>query len=202
MSSTASITLEDNGLTEKLEAIKGLEGRKAAARAVNKSIATAGKAVRQGITKSYELNQKHVAKPYTVQRATEGKPSAVIHFNQKYENLRAWSGGKVTVTPQRPGNEMTVRPRFVKAHAKRGQSNKALSMKPRPFVARMRNGFVGLFKRTSRKKNNKQVIRGIAGPAATEAMRDPELQKKVQETVNNQIAKYYQQELDYILKKK
>ena len=175
------------------------------ARAVRRSIPTAEKAVKQGISRHYELSQKHVTKPYIVQRPTDYQPVAVIHFNQKYENLRAWSGGRVTVTPQKPGNEMSARPKFVKAHAKRGESNKALSERPKPFVARMKNNFVGLFQRSGRWKTGEdgrkhEIIVGRAGPAATAAMQDKDLQAKVSETVNTQMVKYIQHELDYILK--
>lgn len=200
-----TVYVDDKGLSEKLRSLGGAGGRKAMARSVRKSIPTAEKAVKQAIVSRYELNQKHIVKPYIVRRPTDFSPVAVVHFNQKYENLRSWSGGRVTVTPQNPGNEMRVRPKFVKAHAKRGQSNKALSMKPKPFVARMKNGFVGLFQRSGRWKTGEnghkhEIIVGRAGPAATEAMNDPELQAKVRETVNSQMVKYMQHELDYILK--
>ena len=203
---SVSIEIEDNELINKLQSLEGQGGRKAMARAVRRSIGTANKAVRQGISSHYELSQKHIVKPYIVRRPTDFSPSAVIHFNQKYENLRAWSGGRVTVSPQNPGNEMSVRPKFVKAHAKKGESNKALSEKPKPFVARMKNGFVGLFQRSGRWKQDDdghrhEIIVGRAGPAATAAMNDPELQAKVGKTVNAQMAKYMQHELDYILKK-
>ena len=140
-----------------------------------------------------------------VERPTDSNPVAVVHFNQKYENLRAWSGGRVTVTPQSPGSEMKVRPRFVKAHAKRGAANKPLDRNPKPFVAKMKNGFVGLFQRSGRWKRDDdghkhEIIVGRAGPAATEAMNDPELQAKVGKIVTSQMGKYLQHELDYILK--
>lgn len=72
------------------------------------------------------------------------------------------------------------------------------SRQPKPFVAQMKNGHVGLFRRKS--NDRKATLKGVYGPAIPQLLKKQEIMDKVEEEATQVLLKRIDHEINRVLK--
>lgn len=188
------ITVDDKSLQK---ALGKLQGRAdiIIARAANRSMATANKAMSQGVRKKYvAVKDGDVKKALFKQKASAHNPTASLTYTSKHENV--YRMGRVSPKRIVKGNN----PRFYKAQVMTDEPYKPLRKRPRPFVQRMpSNGFVGLFRRKS--DNGSRKIEAVQAPALSQMLKNEEVLDNTQKVAGEAFLKRLEHEIDWELRK-
>ena len=199
------ITVDDKSLQK---ALGKLQGRAdiIIARAANRSMATANKAMSQGVRKKYvAVKDGDVKKALFKQKASAHNPTASLTYTSKHENL--YSMGLVSPKRIVKGND----PKFYKARVMTDHPFKPLKGRPRPFVQRIRNpkkDHVGLFRRRTedqmtnyRGKHRRNAIEAVQAPALSQMLKNEEVLDNTQKVAGEAFLKRLEHEIDWELRK-
>ena len=188
------ITVDDKSLQK---ALGKLQGRAdiIIARAANRSMTTANKAMSQGVRKKYvAVKDGDVKKALFKQKASARNPVASLTYKSKHENV--YKMGRVS--PKRIVKDND--PKFYKGRVMKDEPFKPLKGRPRPFVQRMpENGFVGLFRRKS--NNGSRKIEAVQAPALSQMLKNEEVLENTQKVAGEVFLKRLEHEIDWELRK-
>lgn len=188
------ITVDDKDVREALGKLQG-KADIIIARAANRSMTTANKAMSQGVRKKYvAVKDGDVKEALSKQRASARNPVASLTYRSKHENL--YRMGRVS--PKRIVKNNN--PRFYKARVMTEEAFKPFKKRPRPFTQRMPgNGFVGLFRRES--DNGSRKIESVQAPALSQMMKNEEVLENAQKVAGEAFLKRLEHEIDWELRK-
>lgn len=170
----------------------GKDLNKAIKQAANRASAHTAKKIGEEVNKNYLISAKKAGKIAQRQKATISKPYSKILIHGMHPNL-----GDFRVNPR-------TRPRITKtgkrtptayfARVKKDKSGGYLREKPKPFIAKMPSGKVGLFQRKTEKelesmrrrnsfkgKRHNDNIKGVYGPALPQMVKSPEMWDSIAE---------------------
>lgn len=199
---TTQITVSEDKVKRALGEMAGKSGT-VISRAANRAATTANKVIKQEVAKVYDVNQKAVKGIFKMTNATRTRPTAVLKYESGFDNLYRWgSRGRSVVSPKRPvasSGPYDADPEVYSAHVMRGEGNKPLDGNPKPFVQITKKGTLGLFQRT--KKNSRSPLRGVAGPALAQAVKNEKVIERMEREAGSEFMTRLQHEFDYLLKK-
>lgn len=165
--------------------------------AANRAAAKANTVLKQQASKEFFVTQKRVASVTYIRRATTASPTASLMAKDTHDNLY-----KFKVTPAkiaRPkGGGGKKPPKVYYSQVRKSGGRKALSRAPKPFVAQMKNGHIGLFQRKSDK--SKAALKGLYGPAIPQLLKKKEIMDKVEEEATQVLLKRIDHEINRVLK--
>lgn len=193
------IEVDDKSLVKAL----GTLNRKAdivIARAANRTIATANKAMRKGVRKRYlKVKDGDVRKALFKRRASASNPTAELTYKSQHENV--YKMGKVSP----PRIVKHHNPRYYKAQVMKDNPMVPLRNRPRPFVQMMPNGHVGLFRRVSDEAKNKgdkrNKIEAVQAPALSQMMKNEEVLQDTEKVAGKAFLKRLEHEIDWELRR-
>ena len=166
-------------------------------RAANRAAAKTKTVMKQQASKRYFITQKKVASVTFIKRATTASPTASVMAKDTHDNLYKFKVNPTRIA--RPKGENRKPPKVYTSQVRRSGIRKALSTVPKPFVAQMKNGTIGLFQRKSTKKK-KRGIKAIFGPAIPQLLKKKEIMDKVEEEAGEVLLKRIEHEMDRVLK--
>ena len=164
-------------------------------RAANRAAARANTVMKQQVSKEYFVTQKRVASVTHVRRATTASPTASVLAKDTHDNLYQFKVTPARIARPKGGNRKP--PKVYYSQVRKSGGRKALSRGPKPFVAKMRNGHIGVF---HRKSNNDRTLRGDYGPAIPQLLKKKEIMNKVEEEAGEVLLKRIDHELERVLK--
>lgn len=165
-------------------------------RAANRAAAKANTVMKKQAAENYFVTQKRVSSVVFVRKANTATPTAVITAKDTHDNLY-----KFKVTPTRiarPKGGGKKPPKVYASQVKRTGGKKTLSGQPKPFVAQMKNGHVGVFQRKS--NDHKATLKGVYGPAIPQLLKKKEIMDKVEEEATQVLLKRIDHEINRVLK--
>lgn len=205
--------------TEEVEAALGTLARKANAvmsRASNRTVGTVKKTMQKEASSRYRIKSGDVGRTIRTHRATVSRPYASIKSYGEHIGLE-----KFIVSPNRPvqvmkGNKRT--PRVYKAAVRKSQSLVPLAGDRKPFVAIMKNGHQGVFRRKTgtetgkrrrfklstfnkRKKRKDNQITGVYGPSVPQMIKNTEVMQIINQNAAEMMQQRLKHEIDFELKK-
>lgn len=198
------IEVDDKSLVRAL----GTLNRKAdivIARAANRTIATTNKAMSKGVRERYpKVKDGDVKKALFKRKATSANPTAELTYTSGHENL--YKHGYVS--PRRIVNNHD--PSYYRAHVMKGTPWVRLTGRPRPFVQKMPNGHVGLFRRMTAEEKEKNKYHGtherntitaMYAPAVSQMMKNDEVLQDAEKAAGDMFLKRLEHEIDRELKR-
>lgn len=174
------------------------------ARAANRSMATANKAMSQGVRKKYvAVKDGDVREALHPRQASARNPVASLTYKSKHENV--YRMGRVSPKRIVRGND----PKVYKARVMTDEPFKPLKGRPRPFVQRMpENGFVGLFRRRTKDQmtnyrgtHRRNAIETVQAPALSQMLKNEEVLENTQKVAGEVFLKRLEHEIDWELRK-
>lgn len=183
---------------------------RAVANAINKSARTAVTGVIKGLRKNYTVNSKHIRKSgFNIKRANAGNLAAIITIKGRVLGLSNFK-----MTPKEPARQVPF------AQVKKGGGGSF----PGAFVAKMKNGHIGIFerqqegtrgkikkymqnrtpktkKRGTGKTKGRAGIREFYGPSASYMAKNPEIHADMTLDVKNSFETELSRQIGNILKK-
>lgn len=174
------------------------------ARAANRAATTANVAMSKGVHERYpKVKAGDVKKALFRRRATPANPTAELTYKSNHENL--YKLGYVSPPRIVRGNN----PRYYKARVMKDHPLVPLTERPRPFVQKMPNGHVGLFKRMTEEEKEKNkyhgshernAIEAFYAPAISQMMKNDEVLKDTEKAAGDMFLKRLEHEIDRELK--
>lgn len=161
-------------------------------RAANRTAATVAKTMRQEGAKRYRITSANIGKTIRTQRATYTFPYAAVKSTGEHVNL-----AKFRVTPNRPVNILQSgerSPGAYRASVRQGQSEVYLTGTKKPFIAVMKNGYVGMFRR-----KNLRTIEGVAGPSVPQMLKNTEIMHVIDTNASEMMQKRLEHEISRML---
>lgn len=173
------------------------------ARAANRTIVTANKAMSKGVRKQYpKVRDGDVKKALFKRKATSADPTAALTYKSQHENL--YKHGYVS--PKRIVNNHD--PSYYRAHVMKGTPMVSLLGRPRPFVQKMQNGHVGLFKRMTAEEmknyhgtHKRNAITAVYAPAISQMMKNDEVLQDAEKAAGDMFLKRLEHEIDRELRR-
>lgn len=185
------------------------------ARASNRAATTAATSLKKEAAARYRIIQKDVAKTIHRKNATKERPYATITSIGKHIGLEYF-----TVSPFRvlsfKGSKGKKRrnPKIYKAAVYKNQGLKLLNGNPKPFVAVLNNGHIGVFVRKDVSRNNKgkyrrgkrkekyrNFIKSVQGPAIPQILKNKDIVSATMEATNDTMNKRIKHEVGQILER-
>ncbi|WP_156816860.1 phage tail protein [Desulfovibrio oxyclinae] len=192
------------GADELLRAVQGFEhgGPQVAARALNKTARGAGAHTRKLLRQLLKLPDKEISGKITIWKANPKSLYAAVIAREK-------RGVPLIKYPVRPRTPNPKRPpsRGVSVQVKRFGGQKTI---PGAFVARMKSGHVGVFKRTgqwSEKQKGYYVgeyredIRQLYGPSFVQYLNRGRLRRKLDKYIQRRLETTLRHEINWQIQK-
>ena len=166
---------------------------KALSRAANRTISHANKTITQKTMKRYYVRKSDIEKgKKKPKRATIANPTAELTYESGFLNLAEWGGSKTaTVTPKKVST-FASHPKVYKGRAIRGSGFKAFNGEIKAFRKPGGNAKGNLYVRRSTATGDPD-IRGVAGPAYTQVMKN----KAVIEPWRDDVHVWFQKRLEH-----
>lgn len=164
-------------------------------RAANRSVGTVRKDVKKEATRRYKTTSTDVGKTIGTKSATRAFPYAIIAITDKHINL-----ARFRVTPNHPVQLLEGRernPKAYRASVKKGQADVALTKGNKPFIAVMKSGHVGMFRRTSPLRS--APIKGVSGPSTPQMIQNTEVMHVIEENAADMMQKRVEHEISRVL---
>ena len=144
--------------------------------------------------KQSTINDKKYCKPNW---AKASAPTASLIYTGHNRNLSTWQSG---VSPFKviewDNDEPNVK--VYSASVMRKSGFHKLTEEPKSFLQMTRNGFVGMFRRKSEKRNAK--LEGVGGPAVPQIVKNKEIMDKFNTESSTEIQKRLKLEIDRVLR--
>lgn len=160
------------------------------ARAANRTATHVKKVTSEEVRKKYVIGVRATQGIMKVYRATGEKPTARVYIHGTHLNLKKFDVRKST----RKGRIV-----YQRARVEQNNSPVPLSARPRPFLAKMANGYHGLFVRKTDEPRSE--IRGVAGPSVPQMIGSREVMYHIHESAQEMLQKRIEHEIDYLLSK-
>lgn len=169
-------------------------------RAANRAASTARTVMKRQAAERYFISQKRVADATKIRNATTANPTAVITAKEYSPNLYKFkvSPGRIARPPKSAGVKSRKPPKFYSSQVEKSGGREALSMSPKPFVAQMKNGNIGVFQRKTDSPRSK--LKGKYGPAIPQILKNEEVMGRVEEESTKMLLKRIEHEMDRVLK--
>lgn len=162
--------------------------------AANRAATRARKVAKDSTADKYWAKKGDIGKKARIKKAGSGKTSASVYFEGVHLNLITYK-----VSPRHPVIRRSHKkrlPKVYKASVKRPDGVKALNDAERkPFVAAVKNGFTGVFRR----KPNSRKIEGVSGPSVPQIVKNKETMKRVYEEAGKMMEKRIEHGIDRAL---
>lgn len=177
------------------------KSNKVIARAVNRSYTSGKKAISKEAKKIYLVNDRDVNGSDTLKitKATYQAPMAKLLYTGYHRNLYHY---RRAVSPRRIIKWSNGRPNvaFYKAHFMGEHAPEPLTKDPKPFVQKMKrtNGVVGLFRRSSNKRDASLV--GVPAPAIPQILKNERIMSAFTRSAGPMLQKRLEHEIDNVLK--
>lgn len=198
------ITVNDKEVSRALRAL-GQKANIVMARAANRAATTANKEMSKAVRARYEkVKDGDVKKALFKRKATSSNPTAELTYKSSHENLYKLGN----VTPKRivkTGGEKP-NPKFYKARVMKGNPFEPLMERPRPFVQKMSNGHIGLFRRKSDDGRNlrgkkRNAIEAVQAPALSQMLKNKEVLQETEKIAGEVLLKRLEHEIDRELRR-
>lgn len=187
------MTVEQDNIKRLIRVLQNLEYKapKRLADTSNRTAVHIRKVIKDETRKRYIVKAKDVNKSMKLKKGGSEKPSALIYISGEHLNLAKFKikqGTRKTKKRKRVG--------FYLAHVEKESDFAALSTRPRPFLAKMGNGFSGMFVRKTDEPGSD--IRGVAGPSIPQIIGSEDIMKKVIDG-GEILQKRIEHEIDHII---
>lgn len=168
-------------------------------RAANKAAARARTDIEKETTDKYLVLKRQVRRISKLDRARYSSPTAQLIYQEGFNNLARWRGssGGNAVRPMKPHQGQTPFPKKYFAHVKKTNPQRALAGNgPIPFIQIPENGYKVLFRRTGR---SRYPIKGVAGPAIPQVVKNEDTLTKVSKTTLDVMSREASRQMELYL---
>lgn len=200
----AQITVSDAAVKRALGDLRGKSGV-VISRAANRAATTANKVIQDETKKRYLATKASMQKALFKRKATAASPTAALIYRSSRENVYKWRGAVSPTYVVKRSAPPKPNPRYYSVRVMRSHGPIPMIGSPKPFVQRMKNGHVGLFRRKStdeRKKGDKRnAIKSVDAPALSQILKNKETLDYMREKAGAAFVKNLEHEIDYLLKK-
>lgn len=202
----AIISVDDNGIEERLGDLY-YKAEAVMRRASNRAATHAATRIGVETEKRYIISKKTVKSAIRVYRAGVNLPFASVVVKGMHPGLEKFSVDPFS--PMRRSKGGKSDPDTYTAEVIKHGGKKYLGGSPKPFVAQMPNGHMGVFrrktdeeKRRSRRRNKRNTIVGVYGPAIPQIVKNAETMRAVDEAAYNKLLERVEHEISFELSKK
>ena len=165
------------------------------ANAINRTTTNIKKTMAQQTAKRYNIANGEVKKTISISKATRARlegatiskasPIALAKFKVSPNRTVSYANGKPS-------------PKVYKVSVEKGPASKRLDADPKAFIAVMKSGHQGLFRRLT---DDSLPIKQLYGPSAPQMIKNDESMKNIQEEAQSTLRKRIDAEVANILRK-
>lgn len=171
------------------------------ARAINRTVSNIKTEMKRDTAKKYNILNRDVGATLTERKATSKELFGYVKSNGAVIPL-----SKFKVSPQRTVSydDGEPNPSHYSAAVLKGGALKALTHRPKAFVAVMPNGHGGVYERTgtkSRKNPDKELIAQRFGPSVPHMLKNEYIIREIKSKAQSTLQKRIDAEINYILSK-
>ena len=165
------------------------------ANAINRTTTNIKKTMAQETTQRYNITSGEVKKTITVNRATRANPQGAVISKASpiaLSKFKVSPNRKVTYSKGKPS------PKVYKVSVEKGPASKPLDVDPKAFIAEMKSGHQGLFRR---KTDSSLPIKQLFGPSVPQMIKNDGSMERIQAEAENTLQKRIDAEIENILRK-
>ena len=165
------------------------------ANAINRTTTNIKKTMAQQTAKRYNIANGEVKKTISISKATRARlegatiskasPIALAKFKVSPNRIVSYANGKPS-------------PKVYKVSVEKGPASKRLDADPKAFIAVMKSGHQGLFRRLT---DDSLPIKQLYGPSVPQMIKNDESMKNIQEEAQSTLRKRIDAEIENILRK-
>lgn len=168
-------------------------------RAINRTVSNIKTEMKRDTAKKYNILNRDVGATLTERKATSKELFGYVKSTGAVIPL-----SKFKVSPQRlvSYDDGEPNPSHYSAAVLKGGALKALTHRPKAFVAVMPNGHGGVYERTGKKtRNGKELIAQRFGPSVPHMLKNEYIIREIKSKAQSTLQKRIDAEINYILSK-
>lgn len=195
------IEIDEKNLKKAQELLKGIEKgvERAATSAINHSLGKAKTKLKKKITAEYYIKSSDIEKTLSIKKANFSNLTGTISSRSRrtsFPKVKLKKSGTSLLAGVKKSNGISVM---------KGKSE----LFGKPFIAKMRNGHIGVFQRTIRKRNGigikkskeqQNPIKELYTISIPQMAGDKGVQKYIEEETSKIVNERFEHEIDRILK--
>lgn len=161
--------------------------------AANRAATRARKVAKESTEDKYWAKAGDIGKKARIKKAGSGRAYASVYFDGRHVNLITYK-----VSPRHPVIRRSHKkrlPKVYKAAVKRTGVKPLEDAERKPFVANVKNGFTGVFRR----KPNSRKIEGVSGPSVPQIVKNKDTMQRVYEEAEKMMEKRIEHGIDRAL---
>ena len=165
------------------------------ANAINRTTTNIKKTMAQETARRYNVTSGEVKKTITISRATRENPQGAAVSKASPVALAKFKvspNRRVTYTDGKPS------PKVYKVSVEKGPASKPLDVDPKAFIAVMKNGHQGIFRR---KTESSLPIKQLFGPSVPQMIKNDESMERIQAEAENTLRKRIDAEIENVLRR-
>ena len=165
------------------------------ANAINRTTTNIKKTMAQETTQRYNITSGEVKKTITVNRATRANPQGAVISKASpiaLSKFKVSPNRKVTYSKGKPS------PKVYKVSVEKGPASKPLDVDPKAFIAVMKSGHQGLFRR---KTDSSLPIKQLFGPSVPQMIKNDGSMERIQAEAESTLQKRIDAEIENILRR-